>query len=391
VRLFTYERASALMEEAGVDLILANSMTNVGYLLDYYPHGVYSPSWLLDDGSMFYQSFVGLPADERLGPFFTPWVGEAGNLSETEPWVQDRRFYGRALQVSGAGVRSAAQVEHPVDCVVMAVEDRKLASARIGVEMALLPADSYNRLRAALPLATFADAGPVLSRLRAVKCAEEIRRMRIAAQATERAVRSAYDSVREGSTELEFERALKVTLATEGAGWAWSHVAFGPKGASDIVPRDTAARPGEPLRVDVGGTYGGYVCDMSRVGVLGDPQPELLGAMNATLLTYQAVRGAVRAGARVGDLHRIGSQMMEGAGFQLFTLMVGHGVGRDVHEWPLLVADSDDTLEAGMTLSVEIPLRLQGVGSINVEDVVLVTEDGNESITTLDRELYSIR
>jgi Xaa-Pro aminopeptidase len=93
----------------------------------------------------------------------------------------------------------------------------------------------------------------------------------------------------------------------------------------------------------------------------------------------------------VSDLHRIGSQMMEGAGFQLFTLMVGHGVGRDVHEWPLLVADSDDTLEAGMTLSVEIPLRLQGVGSINVEDVVLVTEDGNESITTLDRELYSIR
>ncbi len=55
MRLFDYARVSALMREAGLDLLLANSISNVSYLLDYYCHSVYNSSWLLDDGSMFYQ------------------------------------------------------------------------------------------------------------------------------------------------------------------------------------------------------------------------------------------------------------------------------------------------------------------------------------------------
>ena len=214
--------------------------------------------------------------------------------------------------------------------------------------------------------------------------------MRGAAKATEQAISAAYDSVREGTTELAFEHHLKVALAQEGANFAWAHVAFGPKGASDVTPRDVRARPGEPLRVDTGGTYGGYVCDMSRVGVLGNADPELFRAMEATYETYQAVRGAIRAGVRVGDLHQLGSQVMKNAGYQLFSFMVGHGVGRDVHEWPFLVAGSDVVLEADMTICVEIPLRIQGLGSINIEDMVHVTKNGCESITTLSPELYRI-
>ena len=98
--LFDYDRATALMEVTNIDLVLANSMTNVSYLLDYYADIVlFAPSLMLDDGSMNYQSFVGLPADERLGAFFTPRVGEAGYLSEDATWVQDLCFYGQPMVI----------------------------------------------------------------------------------------------------------------------------------------------------------------------------------------------------------------------------------------------------------------------------------------------------
>ena len=390
MRLFDYERASALMQEAGMELILANSIANVSYLLDYYCHSIYNSSWLLDDGSMFYQSFVGLPVDEKQAPFFTPWVGEAGDMSVNEPWVKDRLFYGHKLPIPGVGISTETPALDPVEAAVTAIKDRKLTSACIGVEMASLPIASYKRFSSDLPQAQFADAGPLLSRLRSIKCSEEIRRMRVAASTTEQAIKTAYASVEDGTTELEFEHILKVTLANEGAKFAWAHVAFGPKGASDIIPREVAARRGEPLRVDTGGIYGSYVCDMSRVGVLGDPDPELLSAMEATYETYKAVRGAVKAGVRAGDLHELGSKVMKKTGYQLFSFMVGHGIGRDAHEWPFLVKGSDVILEAGMTICVEIPLRIQGLGSINIEDMVQVTENGCESINTLSPELYRI-
>ncbi len=390
MQLIDYTRASVLMQKAGLELILANSISNVSYLLDYYCHCINNSSWLLDDGSMFYQSFVGLPVDEKQTPFFTPWVGEGGFFSENEPWVKDRYFYGRKMPIPGVGINNERQAGDPVEAAVSAIKDRNLASSCIGVEMASLPVASYKRLCDELPKARFADAGPLLSQLRSVKAPEEVRRMKIAGNTTEHAIKTAYDSVKEGTTELEFEHNLKVSLAEEGAKFVWAHVAFGPKGASDIVPRDVAARPGEALRVDTGGSYGGYICDMSRVGVLGDPDPELVRAMEATFETYKAVRGAVKAGARAGDLHELGSRVMKSNSYELFSFMVGHGIGRDAHEWPFLVKGSDIILEAGMTICVEIPLRIQGLGSINIEDMVHVTENGCESITTSSPELYLI-
>lgn len=129
MQLFDYARATALMEEAGIDLILANSMTNVSYLLDYYAsQTLFTPSMVLDDGSMYYQSFAGLPADEQLEAFFTPWVGEAGYLCDGATWVQDLRYYGQPIVTPGLETTSHPQAADPISCAVMAIKDRKLES-----------------------------------------------------------------------------------------------------------------------------------------------------------------------------------------------------------------------------------------------------------------------
>ncbi len=389
MRLFDYDRATALMHGAGIDLILASSKSNVSYLLDYYADPC-NASMVLDDGSMYYQSFVGIPSDPQMSSFFTPWIGEVGYITASRPWVLDRRVYGEPLDIPGLQPDEMPVSANPIDCAVTAIRELNLDQVCIGVEKTRMPIDTYERLSSSLPQARFVDATPVLSMLRAVKSVEEIERLRHATLATERAVRAGYDSVREGTTELKFARAIEVSLAEQGLECGWIHVAFGPKGARDIMPRDTVAKVGEPLRVDVGGIHAGYVCDMSRVGVLGRPSPELSIAAEAVQEAYQCVLAAVRAGARTGDLYSLGAQVLKGRGFILFLSSVGHSVGRDVHEWPYMLANSDDYLLGGMVLTVEVELRQGGLGCINIEDMVLVTEDGSELISTMDSGLYHI-
>ena len=99
MRLFDYDRATSLMEGAGIDLILASTKSNVSYLLDYYADPC-NESLVLDDGSMYYQSFVGLPSDPHMSSFFTPWIGEVGYMTTSSPWVQDRLVYGEPLGAS---------------------------------------------------------------------------------------------------------------------------------------------------------------------------------------------------------------------------------------------------------------------------------------------------
>ena len=214
--------------------------------------------------------------------------------------------------------------------------------------------------------------------------------MRRAAAATERAIRIAFDSVRPGMSELDLDRVIAVALAEAGARREWNHIAFGPKGATIIRPTMNRADPGHVVRLDLGGSVQGYVCDMSRVAVLGEPSPEVTRVYDAALGAYEALRAAVGPGARASDLHRVATEAMRRSGIQPLYTSVGHGIGRDVHEPPFLTPTDYTVLQPGMVLDLEIPLRIQGIGSINIEDEVTITADGFELINTMGRELRRI-
>jgi len=391
MKLFGYKRATNLMEKDGIDVILAHTCINTGYIADYYCHFIFQPSFILDDGSMTYISFVGLPKEESKNPFHVAWTGEEGDITASKPWIEDIRYYGRDLPILGREKQSPLDCIDPIDCVVNALKERGLEDKTIGLEMRYISVDIYNQLKVALPRATFKDAIPTILNLRMIKSPIEIERMKRAAEVTERAIKYAFDSVYPGMNELEFDRKLKKSLGEDGAGYKWAHVAFGPKGATSIFPTDNQVQPGQIIRVDHGGAYGKYVCDMSRVAVLGEPTTEVLKVYDACLQTYRAVEEETGPGVRASDLHRIATATMKQAGYQLFSFMVGHGIGRDVHEQPFLVPGVDTLLEPGMVLDIEIPMRVMGLGSINIEDEVLITENGKERINIWDQELNILK
>ena len=144
---------------------------------------------------------------------------------------------------------------------------------------------------------------------------------------------------------------------------------------------------GEILRIDASGWWNGYVSDQSRsLAWDGEISDEAKKAHASILRMNKKLRDSVRPGILPSDLYLLTMKMFEEEGYESLTPQAGHSLGRTVHEPPFLVKGSNKPLEPGMIVVVEPTMRVQGVGSINIEDTTLVTEDGCESLTSSPRE-----
>jgi Xaa-Pro aminopeptidase len=246
---------------------------------------------------------------------------------------------------------------------------------------------TFERLKELLPEAKFVDCDPILWELRMVKCEEEIQRMRIAAEGCSRAADSAYQQLREGMTELEWEHIVVGGIHEAGLRHEYSEIAFGPKGAHLVDPTDNRLMRGHIVRLDIGGSYQGYQCDLSRSLAYGKVNDQVRRAHAAILSMNKELRAAVRPGTKCSDLYRMCMRMFEAAGYTSLTRQAGHSLGRTVHEPPFLVEGNDRLLESGMVINVEPTMRIQGVGSVNIEDTMVVRDGEPECLTSVPREL----
>jgi Xaa-Pro dipeptidase len=385
---FDYARASALMEAQNIEAVLVCSRANVGYLADYTYYTAQALPFLLEDGREWSMSFVGLPRDPALGAFITPVTGEEGIIRHADPWIEDHRLWGPRWAYVGAATDSSAAPNDIAEAAATALRDRGLGDGKIALELAAVPAARYLRLRELLPGAEFVDAAPIMWALRAVKTPTEIERLRRVAEVTDAAVRDGYEHLDADCRETDFERRMAGALIERGVTYGWCSIAYGPKGATLVQPTDRLPAPGEIVRVDLVGMYAGYFSDISRVAAFGrTPHAHAQAAHAAILEANEALRREAGPGVRCGDLHRLTCETLERRGFHLLAPYAGHGIGRDVHEPPFLGADDDTLLELGMVLDFEPTMRVADVGSVNIEDMVVITTNGCEPLTKFPREL----
>ena len=385
---FDYARASALMDAQNIEAVLVCSRANVGYLADYTYYTAQALPFLLEDGREWSMSFVGLPRDPALGAFITPVTGEEGIIRHADPWIEDRRLWGPRWAYVGEATTSSVAPNDVAEAVAAALRDRGLGDGKIALELAAVPAARYLRLRELLPRAEFVDVAPIMWALRSIKTPSEIERLRHVAEVTDAAVRQAYDQLDADCRETDFERWLAGALIERGVTYGWCSIAYGPKGATLVQPTDRLPAPGEIVRVDLVGMYEGYYSDISRVAAFArTPDAHAQAAHAAILEANSALRREAGPGVRCGDLHRLTCETLEQRGFQLLAPYAGHGIGRDVHEPPFLGADDDTLLAPGMVLDFEPTMRVAGVGSVNIEDMVLITTGGCEPLTRFPRDL----
>ena len=388
LRLFDYEKLSAEMHARDIDVILAGTKPNVEYLTDVeWMRWFDKENFLTEDGENYAASFVGLPRDQKVGPFYVAPSTQTGYPENYGMWIEDIRYWGPVFFVDGSDGQMES-ADNPVARVAQVLREKGLDKGRIGVEWRPIEMHFVENLREFLPMATLVDAEPILWELRIIKSEEEINRIRKASKITSEVVNSIYEEFAyEGMTEWDLERYLGIAFAERASRHLWTDVGFGPKGARFAGPTDEKLKRGDILRIDASGWWDGYVSDQSRsLAWDGELTDKAKQAHAAILRMNRELREAVRPGVLPSDLYKLTMQIFDDEGYESLTPQAGHSLGRIAHEPPFLVEGYDRPLEPGMIVVVEPTMRVEGVGSINIEDTTVVTEDGCEVLTETPRE-----
>jgi Xaa-Pro aminopeptidase len=303
--------------------------------------------------------------------------------------------------------------------VLLLTDGRYIEAARgvAGVEPVLVDREFAPGVAAALPSAadepvafdadhltvarqsTLAESGlelvptnAAVQRLRAVKGPEELEEIRRAARIAEAVYERLTGERIVGRTERDIAWWFERALHEEGAdGLAFDvTVASGPNAAlPHHHPGDREIGPGETVIVDAGARVDGYCSDCTRTFATGPLPDELRRAYAACRSAQETALAGVRAGAAAKGLDDIASKEIADAGFEVLHGL-GHGVGLEVHELPVLRRTAEGSLEAANVVTVEPGVYRPGLGGVRIEDLVVVTENGAEVLTPFTKELLTL-
>ncbi len=250
-------------------------------------------------------------------------------------------------------------------------------------------------LQAVLPGAGWGLASSVLGPMRRTKDAEEIALLRAAAHAADRAIERIIEGPLVGRTEADVARAVREALLDAGHDTAeFSIVASGPNSASPHhEPGERVIAAGEPLLLDIGGRRAGYNSDITRtVWIAAEdgsgPDETFRSIYELTAAGQAAAREAVRPGVSFEALDAAARDVIRAGGHgESFIHRLGHGIGLEVHEEPYLVAGNGATAVAGDTFSCEPGIYLEGRYGVRIEDAMVCTAEGGESLNEAPRGL----
>lgn len=386
------ERVAAAMSDAGLDALLATTYENVHYLggplsatLKLFPRDaqVYAlvrrdrleePSLVAGHGDMDTLAAMDVPMKTfSYGRFFRQ-VSNAASLSDTE-----RRLVAWGIEREPLG--------SPAEALEAAIRENQLPGCRIGYDL-LSPA-VLEQVEKAFGEGLMVPAGDLLKEARLHKTEAEVELLRRSAQVTEDAIQAAVAVARVGVTEREMAVAFNRHLVEHGSEPVIAFIRFGANGGvSQVPPSDTPLQRGDLIWFDVCGRQQGYFSDIARTFALGDPGDRARDYYSALLAAEQAGIEAARPGVSAAEVFDACVAAARANGIPDYQRHhVGHGIGLDVYEAPLLAPGQQLRLFEGMVLNVEAPYYEVGFGALHVEDPIRVGSSGSEILTRTSREL----
>lgn len=367
---FDHARLDRLMDEEGIDVVIATSMHVTRYLLGGYRthffHAMdavgnsrYLPVLIYIKGDLEKCAFVG----GRL----EGWEWEITPLWPTQTWA------------TSSATRDAMQK------AVEYLRKAGVATKRIAVELAFLPMDAGLVLREAFASSEIVDAQNVLERLRAIKSPEELAILRTASEQVIDSMLAVIAGHGPGATKQELSDALRREELNRGLTFDYCLIATGS--SHNRAASSQRWEAGEVLSLDSGGNYYGYIGDLCRMAFHGRPDDELLDLLGEVEEIQRAAFAAVKPGAMGQEVYTAGEGRLSRSPHKGCTHFQAHGMGIVSHEAPRLMRTgamsqgdnyADRPLEAGMVLSIETTMTHPRRGFIKLEDTLAVTPSGFE-------------
>jgi Xaa-Pro aminopeptidase len=365
---FDTDRLDRLMDEAGIDVLVATSKHNVQYLL-----GGHRAFFFESMDAMGLSRYLPVLVYPKGAPQKAGFFGHRmeGFQNEVKPfWV---------AEVNTKSSGSVDVMEKAVDYL------RRLSPKprRIGAELAFLPADSAAALRGAFPDSEIVDALFALERLRARKTPEELEKLRVASELVIDSMLAVIESHGAGATKRELAEALRREETNRGLTFDYCLIAAGA--SLNRAPSDQRWEQGDVLSLDSGGNFHGYIGDLARMAIAGEPDSELVDMLAEIEAIQQAAMKPIRAGAMGREIYAAAEALLHKSKLHNHMHFLAHGMGLVSHEAPRLTStgpvpydayDADRPLESGMVVSVETTLQHPRRGFIKLEDTVAVRPDG---------------
>lgn len=342
----------------------------------------------------------------------------------SEPLLFSRRYIERAASETWVKQLEEAAGLGPVRESLVA---RGVRDGRIGMTLDLVPANLYRKACQTFSGYSIDDVSPVLNAQRAVKDEGEVELLRAAAGVFGAAHRAIVEHARPGTSEVElaaeviralrraghdgitFSRRWDAMLQPEGGVvsgenlWTLSAlaVAITGTGLSPAVPFGASRRvlePGDLVNIDLGLCVAGYHGDMARTYSLGEPSAEVARFSAIVRACEDAAYKAIAPGVEANVPYEAALSVARSFGVEEWFQghgryhgpYIGHGIGLELDEEPVLGPGATAPIEAGMVLTIEPKLMVPGVGSVNIEDDIVVSHRGNEYLSDLPRDLFVI-
>lgn len=338
-------RVREWLEANGVDALLVTSAPNVRYLFGFGGEGI---AVVGDDAVVCTDRRFELEADEIPGRVEVS-VHPDGHLTGAIDYVRGARAKRVAFEAEGTSYAS------------------------------------YENLTAKLDGVKVLPSRKVIEEHRAQKDKAEVEAISRAAAIMDEALTDIAQSLEPGCSEkelaLDLERAALLAGADKMA--FDTIVAFGPSAAHPhALPGDRKLEPGQMVKIDCGVKLDGYCSDMTRTLILGEPDERYKQVYGAVFDAQRAAVAAAKPRLKAGELDAVAREIIKERGFgEHFSHGLGHGVGLEVHELPKVGARSDETLKAGMVITIEPGVYIEGWGGVRIEDTVVLTRSGCEVLT----------
>lgn len=360
-------KISQWLKEENISFAFVNSTPNVYYLSQFYcePHERLLGLVLLPNQ----EPFLICPAMETFQARQSGWKYDIVEYSDSDN-VWDRIY--KALQ------------ERNITSVTSIAVEKEFISYQRGLN-----------LLHSFPNATLFSLEQKMHKLRMIKSELETEALREAARYADYGVEVGVQAIQAGKTEMEILAAIEFELKKKGIQkMSFSTIVLsGEKTALPHgKPGDRKIREGDFVLFDLGVVFKGYCSDITRTVAFQSASAKQREIYNVVLRAQHASLNMSKPGIRIGDLDIVARNMITDAGYgKYFLHRIGHGLGIDVHEYPSMSDNNNVQAEQGMVYTIEPGVYVPDVGGVRIEDDILVTAEGYESLTQFPKELLIVK